>query len=54
VENDDANAPRSTGGPLSRCSMADALESFGLKLDKKKGPVDVLVIDHADRQPSEN
>ncbi len=54
MEYDSASAPRSTGGPLSGCSMADALESFGLKLEKKKGPVDVLVIDHADRQPSEN
>jgi uncharacterized protein (TIGR03435 family) len=54
VQYDSANAPPSTGDPFSRCSMADALEGFGLKLEKKKGSVDLLVIDHADRQPSEN
>jgi uncharacterized protein (TIGR03435 family) len=54
IEYDSANAPPSTGGAFASCSMADALENFGLKLEKKKGSVDLLVIDHADRQPSEN
>jgi uncharacterized protein (TIGR03435 family) len=29
-------------------------EQLGLRLEKKKGPVDVLVIDHADKMPTEN
>jgi uncharacterized protein (TIGR03435 family) len=29
-------------------------EQFGLKLEARKGPVDVLVIDHAEQIPTEN
>ncbi|MBV8845515.1 MAG: TIGR03435 family protein [Bryobacterales bacterium] len=29
-------------------------EQLGLKLDKKKGPLDVLVIDHMEKTPTEN
>jgi uncharacterized protein (TIGR03435 family) len=29
-------------------------EQLGLKLEKKKGPVDTLVIDHVERMPTEN
>jgi len=40
-----------TGSPF----LAAALEKqLGLKLVKKKGPLEVLVIDHADRVPTEN
>jgi uncharacterized protein (TIGR03435 family) len=29
-------------------------DRFGLKLDKKKGPIDFFVIDHVERVPTEN
>jgi len=29
-------------------------EELGLKLDKKKGPLDVLVVDHLEKTPTEN
>jgi len=29
-------------------------EQLGLKLDRKKGPVDVVVIDHVERTPTTN
>ena len=29
-------------------------EQLGLKLEQKRGPLDVMVIDHAERVPSEN
>ena len=29
-------------------------EQLGLKLEKKKGPVDILVIDHIEKTPTEN
>jgi uncharacterized protein (TIGR03435 family) len=29
-------------------------EQFGLKLERKKGPVEILVIDHAEKVPTEN
>jgi len=35
-------------------TIFDALEQLGLKLVSKKGPADILVIDHVERAPSEN
>ena len=29
-------------------------EQLGLKLEKKKGPLDILIIDHAEKTPAEN
>src|ERR1022692_4883094 len=42
----DSNAP---GG-----NIFQALQSFGLKLEARKDPVENLVIDHANRVPTEN
>jgi uncharacterized protein (TIGR03435 family) len=35
-------------------SLFNALEKLGLKLESRKAPVEVLVIDHAEKTPSEN
>ncbi len=35
-------------------SLSNALEKLGLKLETRKAPVEVLVIDHAEKTPSEN
>jgi uncharacterized protein (TIGR03435 family) len=35
-------------------SLFAAVETLGLKLDARKGPLDVLVIDHMEKTPSEN
>jgi uncharacterized protein (TIGR03435 family) len=35
-------------------SLFAAIEALGLKLDARKAPLDVLVIDHVARTPSEN
>jgi uncharacterized protein (TIGR03435 family) len=29
-------------------------EQLGLKLEQKKGPVDLLVVDHLEKTPTEN
>ena len=48
-------------GPVSVADQADApslfvaiQEQLGLKLEKKKGPLDLIVIDHAEKVPTEN
>lgn len=35
-------------------SLFSALQTLGLKLESRKAPLDVLVIDHADKTPTEN
>jgi uncharacterized protein (TIGR03435 family) len=35
-------------------SLYSAIEATGLKLDSRKAPQDVMVIDHADKTPTEN
>jgi uncharacterized protein (TIGR03435 family) len=44
-------SPDADSGP----TIFSALQAqLGLKLEQKKGPVDLLVIDHADKVPTEN
>jgi uncharacterized protein (TIGR03435 family) len=35
-------------------SLASALQALGLRLDARKAPLDVIVVDHADHTPTEN
>jgi len=50
-----ATAATNLAGDQDTVSLVSALqEQLGLKLDQKKGPVDVLVIEHADKVPTEN
>jgi len=56
-----AGASAAPGAPLAAPPQDEApsifvalQEQLGLRLEKKKGPVDVLVIDHADKVPTEN
>lgn len=46
--------PSSPGGDLAP-GIFDALqEQLGLRLEAKKGPVDLLVIDHVEKKPTQN
>lgn len=38
----------------SSASLSDALEQVGLKLEPRKAPLDVIVVDSANRMPTEN
>jgi uncharacterized protein (TIGR03435 family) len=46
-----AGVPPQDDGPSIYVALPDQL---GLRLEQKKGPVDVLVVDHADKVPTEN
>jgi uncharacterized protein (TIGR03435 family) len=36
-------------------NLFDAIqEQLGLKIEKKRGPVQVLVVDHVEKKPTEN
>ena len=46
-----ATAPEPADGP----SLTEAVQKqLGLKLEKRKGPVDVLIVDHAEKTPLAN
>ncbi len=48
-------APRADGLPSHVANLFEALpQQLGLRLRETKAPMDVLVIDHADRVPTEN
>ena len=35
-------------------SLASGLQALGLKLEARKAPLDVIIVDHAEHAPSEN
>jgi uncharacterized protein (TIGR03435 family) len=46
---------RGTSDPDAGPTLEAALQSqLGLKLEQKKGPVDIVVVDHAEKVPTEN
>ena len=45
------NTPEADSGPTLMQALQDQL---GLRLESKKGPVDFIVVDHAEKVPSEN
>ncbi len=50
-----ATDPAAASGVEIAPALPQALqEQVGLKLEPKKGPVDTLVIDHMDREPTGN
>jgi len=61
-----AGAPGGTGGAASASgggdattpgggtSITDAVQALGLKLEPKKAPVEQLIVDHAEKTPTEN
>lgn len=40
--------------PSTTISLPDALKQYGLELKARKAPVEVLVVDHIDKVPTEN
>jgi uncharacterized protein (TIGR03435 family) len=54
-----ANAPGGADGPTmsaepSGSSLFSAIQRLGLRLERRKVPVEILVVDHLDRVPKEN
>jgi uncharacterized protein (TIGR03435 family) len=47
-------APNSAGDQDAPSLLTAVQEQLGLKLESKKGPLDLLVIDRADKTPTEN
>ncbi len=46
--------PKSADGADSGISLADSLQSAGLRLEPRKAPLEIFVIDHMEKTPTEN
>jgi uncharacterized protein (TIGR03435 family) len=44
-----SDSPDASNGPL-----IEAIQKLGLKLDKRKEPFDTIIVDHIDKEPTEN
>src|SRR5215469_4141677 len=49
-----AKAPEPAPGDQDLPSIFSAVQTLGLRLEAKKEPMDIIVIDHADKTPTEN
>ncbi len=49
-----ADMKRAIGGGQMAASMFTLIQDLGLKLEPRKAPVEILVIDHAEKVPTEN
>jgi uncharacterized protein (TIGR03435 family) len=47
-------APLDTASDPSGNSIFDAVQKLGLKLEARKGPIEVIIIDHVEKAPTEN
>jgi uncharacterized protein (TIGR03435 family) len=50
---DGGPAPAETLGEAA-ASIFDAVQRYGLKLEPRKAPVEMIVVDHIDKEPAEN
>jgi uncharacterized protein (TIGR03435 family) len=48
------DAPLTTGGPVANTVFGALEEQLGLRLETGKVPIDILVVDHIERTPTEN
>jgi uncharacterized protein (TIGR03435 family) len=48
------NGPAVASDPGGGSSLADAVQSMGLKLESRKAMVDQLIVDHVEKTPTEN
>jgi uncharacterized protein (TIGR03435 family) len=50
----EGGAPAEADAPAAPTLFAALQEQLGLKLEQRKGPVDLLVVDHLEKTPTEN
>lgn len=48
-----ANGPTSASDPTGGSTIFKTLEKLGLKLERTKGPVEIFVVDHLEKSPTE-
>jgi uncharacterized protein (TIGR03435 family) len=51
---DNGVVPAADGAPGGPSIFTALQEQLGLRLESRKGPLDVLVIDHAEKVPTDN
>jgi uncharacterized protein (TIGR03435 family) len=51
---DGAGAPAEAASDPGSSSIFKAIKQLGLKLESRKAPVEIIVIDHPEKMPTEN